>query len=143
MIAVYALVAGLSFPKDAVMSIGPSYFPNILAGGLLVFSLFLVGRALFGFSRASGERLGFKIKDKGTFRLVLSILIAILFTATLDPLGFIPDCLLAMIFYLLLLGVRKRIFLILVPPGVTAAVYLVFEKFLSISLPTGILGGIL
>jgi len=140
-VAVYALIAGLSFPKDAVMAIGPSYFPNILAFGLLLFSLMLIGRAVTGRSRGTGE--GFDPKNKGTRRLVLSILIAVLFVVILDLLGFILDCTLVMFFYLLLLGIKKRLLLAVVPPAVTASVYLVFEKFLSISLPTGILGGIL
>ncbi len=42
------------------------------------------------------------------------------------------DCPLVVLLYLLLLEVKKPLYLILVPPAVTVAVYLVFEKFLSI-----------
>ncbi len=141
-IAVSAYIVGLSFPKDNVMAIGPSYFPNILAGGLFLFSAVLVGRGAFGKATGSGKGLGFSLKDKGTRRLFVSVVIALLFVATLKTIGFMLDCTLVVLLYLLLLGVKRPLYLVLVPPAVTVAVYLVFEKFLSISLPMGVLGGI-
>ena len=44
----YILYEGSKMPADLIMKIGPSYFPNVLAVGLIFFSLILMYRSYRG-----------------------------------------------------------------------------------------------
>ena len=48
LIGLFALWEGAKMPTDVVMKIGPSFFPNILAGCLILFSIVLLINATRG-----------------------------------------------------------------------------------------------
>lgn len=141
LIGLYAIWEGARMPEDVVMKIGPSFFPNILATLLIVFSAVLIINALLG--RSKGEVAPFKLSDKGVQRGLITLVSAILFCVALDPLGFIPTAIIFLAFMMAVMGNRKPVQLVVVPPLVTLTIWLIFEKILNLSMPAGILTDIL
>ena len=141
LIGAYVLIKCQSYPEDFVMKIGPAFFPEILAGGLILFSALLILQALLGKSIGDVERIS--IRQKGTQRVLLALVGMIVYCAVLKPVGFIIATIPLIMFYMFLLGNRKKLQYVWVPVAITLAVYLVFEKVLVLSLPAGLLSSIL
>lgn len=141
LIGIYAIWEGTKMPEDLVMKIGPSFFPNILAGFLILFSATLIINALRG--KSKGEVAPLKLSDKGVQRGLITLVATIVFCVALDPLGFIPTAIVFLVFMMLVMGNRKPLQLTIAPPLVTLAIWLVFEKVLNLSMPAGILVDIL
>jgi len=137
----YVLITSRSFPEDVVMKIGPAFFPEILAGGLILFSALLILQALLGKSIGEAEKLS--IHRKGTQRILWALAGMIAYCAVLKPVGFIIATIPFIMFYMFLLGDRKWLSYLWVPAAITLGVYLVFEKVLVLSLPAGLLSSIL
>ncbi len=137
LIGAFAIWEGTKMPTDVVMKIGPSFFPNILGGLLIVFSAILVVNALRG--RSKGKVEPYRLSDKGVQRGLITLVAGIIFCAVLDPLGFIPTSIIFLTFMMLVMGKRSPLLIVLTPPLVTLAVWLVFEKVLSLSMPAGVL----
>jgi len=141
-----ALLDASGFPRDVVMKIGPSFFPQMLAGLLLVLSLLLMMSSL---SHVKPEekteavepfRLSF---DNGIVRAVLTVAGVIVFCLVLQPVGFIITSLVFLVLMMALLGMRRPLLMGISSVLVTAGVYLVFEKLLALTLPAGILEDVL
>lgn len=137
LIGLYAIWEGTNMPEDQVMKIGPSFFPNILAGMLILFSGILIINALKGESK--GEVAPLRLKDKGVQRGLFTLAGAILFCVVLDPLGFIFTSIIFLVAMMWMMGNRKPLQLATAPVLVTFAIWLVFEKLLNLSMPAGIL----
>lgn len=71
LIGLYAIWEGTKMPEDLVMKIGPSFFPNILAGILILFSATLIINALRG--KSKGEVAPLKLSDKGVQRGLITL----------------------------------------------------------------------
>jgi putative tricarboxylic transport membrane protein len=140
-IGFYAIWEGARMPADVVMKIGPSYFPSIMAGLLVLFSAALIVNALRG--RSKGSVTPLRLSDKGVQRGLITFAAAIVFCATLDPIGFIPMSIVFLAFMAWVLGKRAWRALLLAPPLITVAVWLIFEKVLHLALPPGLLIDIL
>jgi putative tricarboxylic transport membrane protein len=141
LIGVFALIEGQKMPADVVMGIGPSFFPNFLAGFLILFSAILLGNALRG--KSKGEVEPFRLSDKGAQRGLITLAAGIVYCILFEPLGFIPTSIVFLIFMALLLGKRSALALAAAPALITVGTWLVFEKVLNLSLPPGVLADIL
>lgn len=128
-----------NMPADVVMKIGPGFFPSLLSGGLFFFSALLLINALRG--RSKGEPPPRKLSDKGTQRGLIMLAAAIVFSAVMEPLGFIPTSFVFLTLMMLVMGMRKPLVILAAPALITAAVWGLFEKLLHLSLPAGILAG--
>ncbi len=137
LIGLFAIWEGTKMPTDVVMKIGPSFFPNILGGLLIVFSAILIANALRG--RSKGKVEPYRLSDKGTQRGLITLVAGIVFCVVLDPLGFIPTSIIFLTFMMVVMGKRHPLLLAVTPALITWAVWLVFEKVLSLSLPAGVL----
>jgi putative tricarboxylic transport membrane protein len=137
LISLYAIWEGTNMPPDLVMKIGPSFFPTILAGILMVFSIVLIANALRG--RSIGVVEALKLSDKGVQRGLTTVAAALVFCVALEPVGFIPSAILFLTFMMVVLGNRKPLQLLIAPPLVTVSVWLIFEKVLHLSMPVGLL----
>ena len=120
LIGLYALWEGSKMPEDVVMKIGPSFFPNILAALLILFSLVLIVNALRG--KSKGEVAPLKLSDKGVQRGLITLVSAVLFCVVLDPLGFIPTAIIFLVFMMWVMGNRKPAMLAIAPPLVTLTI---------------------
>lgn len=136
-----AIWEGSKMPTDVVMKIGPSFFPTILAGFLILFSVMLLINALKGKSKGSVAPL--RLSDPGVRRGLITLAATIVFCVAVEPLGFIPTSLTFLVFMMLVLGKRSAPALIIAPALVTFAIWLVFEKVLYLSLPPGVLVDVL
>ena len=141
LIGLYAIWEGSNMPEDVVMKIGPSFFPTILATLLILFSLVLIANALRG--KSKGEVTPLKLSDKGVQRGLITLIAAIAFCVALDPIGFIPTAIVFLAFMMWVMGNRKPLMMIVVPPLVTLTIWLIFEKVLNLSMLAGLLIDIL
>ena len=137
----YAIWEGTNMPPDLIMKVGPSFFPTVLAGLLIIFSLASIIFALKGKSKGSVEPL--KLSDKGAQRGLIMLVAAIIFCAVFEPLGFIPSAILFLVLMMLLMGNRKPLQLVIAPVLVTFSIWLIFEKLLNLSMPAGVLTDLL
>lgn len=137
LIGLYVIWEGSKMPPDLIMKVGPSYFPNILAGLLIFFSACLIVFALLGKSKGSVEPL--RLSDKGAQRGLATLAATIVFCVVVEPLGFLPTSVIFLILMMLLMGNRKPWQILIAPPLVTLAIWLIFEKLLKLSMPAGIL----
>ena len=133
----YVIFESRNMPEDHIMKIGPGYFPELLAMGLIVFSCILLVYAFLGKSKGVAEPIRFR--DRGVRRALISLLAIIAYTALFKTLGF-PLCTMLLVGGVMaLLGKRDPKILIGISLAVTAGVWLVFTKLLTLSLPMGVL----
>ena len=133
----YILYEGSKMPADLIMKIGPSYFPNVLAVGLIFFSLILIVYALLG--RSKGESEAISLKDKGIQRALVSLVAIVAYAVLLNPLGYPIVTVLLVSGVMILLGKRRPIQIACVSLATTFVVWLLFAKLLMLSMPMGIL----
>lgn len=133
----YVIYEGSNMPEDHIMKIGPAFFPELLATGLIIFSGILIIYALQGKSKGTAEPI--RLRDQGIQRALVSLLVIILYTALLNPLGY-PICTLLLVAgIMLLLGKRQPLLVLGTSLGTTFGVWLVFAKLLKLSMPMGVL----
>ncbi len=137
LVGLFALWEGSRMPVDVVMKIGPSFFPNILGGLLILFSAILIVNALRG--KSKGKIEPYRLSDKGTQRGLITLAAGLIFCVVLEPLGFIPTAIIFLTFMMLIMGKRNPLLIAVIPALITAGVWLVFEKVLALSMPVGIL----
>lgn len=126
-------------PADVVMKIGPGFFPSFLSGGLFIFSALLFISAFRGKSKGGNTPLN--LSEKGPQRGLVMLAAAVVFTAVMEPLGFIPTAIVFLTLMMLVMGIRKPVIIVCAPTLITVAVWALFEKLLHLSLPAGILSG--
>jgi len=133
----YVLYEGSKMPADLIMKIGPSYFPDVLAIGLIFFSLILIVYALLG--RAKGQAEAISFKDKGIQRALISLLAIVAYAVLLGPLGYPIVTVFLVAGIMILLGKRGPLQIAAVSLATTFVVWLLFAKLLMLSMPMGIL----
>lgn len=133
----YILYEGSKMPADLIMKIGPSFFPDVLAVGLIFFSLILIVYALLG--RSKGESEAISLKDKGVQRALVSLVAIVAYAVLLNPLGYPIVTVLLVSGVMILLGKRRPIQIVCVSLATTFVVWLLFAKLLMLSMPMGIL----
>ena len=82
LIGALALIVARGYPAGSAMRMGPGYFPNVLAGLLVLFGIYLVASGLAGTETLSG---GWSLRA-----LVILPLSLVLFGALIDRAGFVP-----------------------------------------------------
>lgn len=137
LIGTYAIVEGTRMPTDAIMKIGPSFFPILLASFLILFSVILILNAFLG--RSKGEVTPWNIADKGVQRGLITLIAGTIYCVLMAPLGFIISSILFLVYMMWMLGNRKPLTLATAPPIITISTWLLFEKVLNLSLPPGLL----
>ena len=133
----YILYEGSKMPADLIMKIGPSFFPDVLAVGLIFFSLILIVYALLG--RSKGESEAISLKDKGVQRALVSLVAIVAYAVLLNPLGYPIVTVLLVSGVMILLGKRGPTQIVCVSLATTFVVWLLFAKLLMLSMPMGIL----
>jgi putative tricarboxylic transport membrane protein len=125
MIGIFSFVIAQGFPEDFIMKLGPDFYPELLSVALIILSLTLFIRTILG--------------DKRFQKVIISLGLAILYAMFLKRVGFIPITILFLFAFLLLLNIRKPLTLIAVPIVASFALWFIFQKILTVSLPIGLL----
>jgi putative tricarboxylic transport membrane protein len=140
------LVHVQSFPLIPGQKVGPALFPGLIAVGLCICGVILVGKG-FAARAGGGERPHWFLLDDWTrsWRRVLAFAVTIgvnvFYIAAVDRLGFIPTAIVYLASLFAVFNVRPRWVL---PLAVltTFAIHFAFYKLLKVPLPWGILQGI-
>lgn len=136
------------YPDFSGMSIvGPNVIPNVLAGFIAVIAVILILQEVYRCVRGkkrythlelrkSREAMAALAANKaGVFRIVAILALMLLYTLLLNTIGFEICTTVFLVCAMLLSGVRKVKYLILVPLGTIAAVYICFVYALKVSIP--------
>lgn len=137
LIGIFAFVIAEGFPEDFIMKLGPDFYPKLLSVALIILSLTLIIRTILGKNKSNF--LAINIRDKRFQKVIASLGLAILYAMFLKRIGFIPITILFLFAFLMLLNIKKPLTLIAVPIVTTFALWLVFQKILTVSLPIGLL----
>lgn len=135
LLAVAAFAVTFGFPPPAeVNDPGAAAFPRLVAVGLAVLAVAQLARP------GSGEALP---AGGNALRVVGVLALLLVYSVLLEPLGFILATMLFLFGTLLLAEVRKPLPLALIPVGVSAVLFYLFYELLRVSLPTGLIEGVL
>lgn len=128
-----------SFPEDQVVSVGPAFFPRLLAAGLGIFSAILL---LTACTRKHIEtHSAFSFKDPGIQRGIISVAATVVYCLFFEYLGFITCSIIYLIFLMLLLKDRRYVQIAITSILTTIAIFFIFNVLLDITLPMGTLYG--
>jgi len=133
----YVIYGGAQMPEDHIMKIGPSFFPELLAYGLIFFSCILIGYAMVGKTKGRADPI--RWHDQGIRRALISLLAIIVYAALFKTLGY-PVCTFLLAGGIMfLLGKRQPLVLLGTSIAITLGVWLIFAQLLKLSLPMGVL----
>lgn len=123
-----------TFPAPAQpLDPGVTAFPRLVLVLIGVLSLVLLVRP------QEGEALP---RGWSALQVIGTVLLLCVYAVTLDSVGFVITTVFFLLAELLLIGVRRPVFLVLVPLGLTVGLYYLFRVFLEVPLPTSGLGGL-
>jgi len=135
-----------SFPTIPGQKVGPALFPGLVAAGLAVCGVLLIGRGLA--ARASGgERARWFELDRWThvhrrvlaFALVIGV--NVFYIELVDRLGFIPAGIVYLSLTFAVFEVKAK-WILPIAILVTLGIHYAFYKLLKVPLPWGLLQGI-
>ncbi len=144
----FLLIAGamiamtFTFPPFPGQKYGPSLFPRIIGGGIIVFSVLLMLREW----RAGGRPLlvldGWIRSPRRLASFALMLAAMVFYLLASEPLGFMPTAFLIQLGLFLWFGVRP-IMALVVAIVMTIAVQYFFGSLMRVPLPRGILDSVL
>lgn len=111
-------------------TVGPDFLPWLMIGGITLFSLLLLWRSQREGAAAVANPGARVLAQLGGFLLMMLV-----YAAAYEPVGYIVSSLVFFVVALLVLGERRLLHLLLVPPGVVMAVYFVFTKVMQVYMP--------
>lgn len=143
LIGVVYLVQGSSYPWERLANPGPGFFPAVIG------AIFLAGAAVLCISSFFHGRKepantcagAHSQPDAGYRKLWLLLALLGAYLLTLDRAGYLINSFLLMLFSARLMGARRLGPILLLAIGMTLGTYLVFEVWLQVPLPKGIVGG--
>ena len=137
LLCAYIWISSASFPTDAVMKIGPDFFPRIMATGMGVASILLLVHTYSVKSDKKAEAISFK--DPGIQRALIILAGAFIYVIVMQYLGFIPGTIIFMMFMMYKLQFRQYVRMLLVSVATAVCVQAAFQGMLDIQLPMGLL----
>lgn len=141
LLCAYIWISSASFPRDAIMIIGPEFFPRVMATGMGIASIVLLIHTLW--IGHAGEAKPIHFNDPGIRRTIILFMAAVLYAVLLEPLGFIITTILFMMFMMYMLKFRSYGLMFLASLATVCLVIFAFQIMLQIQLPPGILDGML
>lgn len=132
-LGLYVILTARTFPEGTGGVLGPGFFPILL--GILLIGL----SALQLFNTRKEKAVATAFLTESTKRVLFACLIIIGYMAGIAILGFLISTPLFLFGIMWFFSVRKWSTLLVSSMATTAVLYFVFLKFLSVSLPAGIL----
>ena len=134
--AAAGFVLTLGFPSPAQpIDPGPAAFPRLIFGGVAILAMLQLLEPGKGEEPLPRGRQALKVGG------VLVLLLV--YAAVLKPLGFIVSTVIFLVGALILAGVRRPLPLVLMPVGLAVVLFYVFYELLRVSLPRGVIEGLL
>lgn len=134
-LAVAMLALTFNFPPPGQPNDpGTAAFPRIVGGALTIFAVLQLLRA------EKGEPLP---RGWAALRVFGILVLLAIYATVLEMLGFILATVLFLFCAILLAGARRPLYLILVPPTLSVALFYLFFRLLEVSLPRGLVEGVL
>ena len=119
--------------------VGPALWPKIILFSVIILSgsLFIKNAFIFFKTQKLAQEVASPLEKKGAFMLRLTIILTLLYCLGLPYTGFLFSIICFQFFVLLILKVKKIQILIFYPLGLTLLIYMIFIKFLNITVPRG------
>jgi putative tricarboxylic transport membrane protein len=134
--AAAGFVLTLGFPAPAQpIDPGPAAFPRLIVGGLAIFALLQL------LEPSKGEEP--LPRGRQALKVVGVLVLLLVYAVVLKPLGFIVSTIIFLVGALILAGVRRPLPLVLMPVGLAVVLFYVFYELLRVSLPRGVIEGLL
>jgi len=140
------VACGLYFHVAAAFSqfkhhdlVGPVLWPKIILFGIIILSgyIFIKNAFIFFKPQKLAPEVASPLEKEGAFMLRLTVIMTLLYCLFLPYTGFLFSIICFQFFVLLILKVRKIHILIFYPLGLTLLLYMIFIKFLNITVPRG------
>jgi len=134
-ISAVAAVLTRALPRGGIETeLGSAFFPWLMVGGIAFFSVLLLIRSLLHApARRAGEAGGKGLAVLG--KLAMFLLLMLGYAVLFDRLGFLISTGVFFIVAMLALGERRLLHVLVVPAGITIAVYLVFTQIMKVYIP--------
>ena len=125
-----ALFMALKYHVSGNHRLSPALFPVVTTLVLMSLALALTVKSL----RSAPQETAREPRGK-TGNVVGVFLLCLLYTAAMEKIGFLPSTALYLLLFLLMLGEKRPVVVVLVPVLATVAVWFFFAKALSVPLP--------
>ena len=122
------------YKGKGVSEYGPNFFPQLMAFLLFVTSILLIVNALRGKSQTDLEG----IHMSGLIRSGISVVISIIYLIIMQFLGFFTATVIFLYVMMTFLGQKGQVKRIISTLAVSAVIYAIFNNFLKIPMPMGI-----
>lgn len=119
-------------------SAGPDFVPWLMIGMILVFALWMMGRAVLSGTPAApsqADRDAAKASRNALIRIGIFVVLLVAYAACFMTLGYVATTLVVFVSGMLLLGERRPLVLTTVPVVITLAIYFGFTEILQVWLP--------
>ena len=128
-----------SFPQSTNNSVGPDFFPRILAYGLGIFSLLLVTSTWT--SEVVENFEVFTFKNLGIRRAFFSLIVTVIYCLLMETFGFIACTIIYLCILMFMLKERNYLLMIVSSCLISSVIFIIFNVFLNITLPLGLIYG--
>ena len=126
-----------TFPPMPGQNVGPSLFPSVIGGGMVIFGCVLMVPAI---RRRDGLRLAIEdwmYRPRMVLNFALVIGLLVFYAVAVDTLGFFITSILFLASLFLAFGV-KRLWILPLAAAVTFAIHYAFYSLLRVPLPWGL-----
>ncbi len=143
-VAVWALIKTFSFQTVNNTYVQPALFSQIMAVGLLVFSVILLVQSIAKLMNmkendplaAPAASINF-VKNKGVLAGLAVVALCVFFVIAFKPLGYVLVSAVVAAVIMLLIGKRDWVQIVLVSVLVPLLMWLIFYKVLTVNIPMG------
>lgn len=133
----YAVLIARLPDRNLPHTLGAAFMPWVLTGFLVLLSVLLLIKSLSTKSEPEDKNVPLSMKD--LIGIIGFIALIVLYLTAMNYLGFIIASILFMATLIFMSGSRKSIEIILFSVSTTVVVYLLFQKFFNVQLPSGII----
>jgi putative tricarboxylic transport membrane protein len=135
------LVYSTRYPMDTLANPGPAVFPLMIGS---IFALLAIGRVFQGVRRFKGDEGRAEPRSgSGRSKPFILIVLFVLYLLLMKAVGFYVSNLLFVLGSSRLIGARDWLGPLLLAVGINLFCYLLFEVWLKVSLPKGVLYSVL
>lgn len=129
LISSFLFYESFKFPSTSTRDIGAAFIPRVYFGILITLGVILIVQEMIKRPKSY---------DRHIKRVLLSMGLFLTYLLLVPILGFYISTPLLVFLFLWIANGRKKLFLTLIPIGITLFVFVVFEVLLKIQIPKGI-----